>query len=1108
MLTFILGKSGSGKTYEAVETLTKLRRQGNKKLLMLVPDQSSFETEKTFLHRLGPSDCRDVLVFGFNRLCEYVFDKTGNIPQNVIDDGVRKILMNKAIDEVGDKLGIFSGKAKRNSVLSLMVHSLKECKKDGITAQMLLDVSDRVDSEILKNKLYETSLVLEAYDALLQNTYVDPLENLNRLRDILSAENLFEGYTIVVDSFSGFTYQQLEIIEILMKRADSFYVTLNLDIEQKGFDIFETTSRTYRQLKRIADLNGIERGKNVILAENRRASRNDISFLEKYVLRINNEVFPEKADNISTFTASNIYTEINFVARKIKSLICDEGYSYGDIAVITRDLTKYDGVLDTVFDKFEIPYFMDSPRDIFTTPVVRFISSAIDAVNLGFDRESALSMLKTGLTDLSDTEIAALENYLYIWNLDRSSLKKPFTHNPSGFEKLTEDDEKELDRLEAIRKRVIDPLVEFADSVKDKNGLEISEALYRLIQAYSIEEAIDKTYDELESGGLIYEADELARAYNSVTEALDKLISVVGNEKLTLKKYKEYLDYLLAEIKLSDIPRYQDQVDVASADRARLQNEKVVFIIGAIDGEFPSVPKTAGAFSENERKILIENNIPLTDSLEQLASHEKYLAYCALTSASEKVFVSCYLSDYSGGAYEPSEIFGEVQRLFPKCDHSSSAVINEADELYNKRQAFEYLAAHYFTESPELSTLRNYFENDTYYKPLLEKLDKAVDKRPFAITDSALSEKLFKKHMKISASQLETYNLCAFRYFCNYGLRARERRKAEIDPLQFGNIVHYFLEKFLKMNDKQALNNLSDGDIRTSIDSILLDYANENFGGLEDKSASFLALYERLKDNIFALIRQIIRQLGYSDFIPCDFELHIGGEIPAYKLDLNDGGSVSVTGYIDRVDILRKEDEALIRIVDYKTGNKEFKLYEILYGINLQMLLYLRAVQRGGEDYYKSKIIPTGVLYMPSTASDIDGDENNTEEKINKKLDSSFRMNGLVLGDEEVLNHMDRAGKFIKFGKSLEDGKYSESVASGEQFAMIFEHIDRVISEMAESLGSGRVEAKPVKGAVDGCKYCPYDSVCLRTYEDDYSFRRKVDAKEVYTTLEKEGEGI
>ena len=1106
MLQFILGKSGSGKTYKSVNILSSLCKSGEKKLLMLVPDQSSFETETTFLDILGSKLSRDVLVFGFSRLSNYVFKKTGNIPENVIDDGIRKIIMSRAVDEVQEQLKMFTSGKLRKSVLELMLHSLKECKKDNITCDTLLNTSRKIENETLRLKLYETSLVLNAYDALLEKTYVDPLDNLNRLKDILVNERLFENYTVVVDSFSGFTYQQLEIIRAILNQCKDFYITLNIDMNDKNNEIFDTTNRTRKMIKRIAQNDGIKIQPDIILNEFKRSSNSDISFLEKNVFRNNDCVYKEKSENIETYIASNIKSEVDFVARKIKKLVIEKGYKYNDIAVITRDGLKYSGILDTTLEKYDIPYFMDIPKDIFTEPVVRFLCSAIEAVIYNFDRDSILSMLKTGLVNISETELSDFENYIYVWNIDNSGLKKEFKNNPSGFEALNDDDIKKLGEIENTRKKVINPLIEFSDACKNANGASITKALYKLIMDFDIENSVDKLYDKLEKQGMIFEANEEVRVYNLVIESLEKLVATIGESDISLKKYKEYLDYKLSDITLSDIPRYQDQVSVAVADRVRLSNAKAVFVIGAVDGEFPSVPKTAGVFSENERRILIENNVPLTDSLEQFACHEKYLVYCALTSCSEKLFVTAYTSDFSGEVFEPSIIFNEIRRMFLNRNHTTTADFDEADELYSKKQAFEYLSKNYIENTPYVNALKTYFKSDRDYFDNINKVENSLKNIPYRINDKKVAEKLFHKDMNVSASQIEKYNLCAFRYFCNYGLRAKERKTAEIDSIQFGNIVHYFLEKFLNENKKTELNNLSDEKIKESIDKILLKYADETFGGLEDKSDRFKTIFERLKINIFALIKELIRQLMYSDFVPTDFELKIGrdGKIPPYKLDIDNEASVSVNGFIDRVDILDKnEDESYIRIVDYKTGNKEFKLSEILYGINLQMLLYLRCVTENGGDYYKKKLIPSGVLYMPSASKDIDGDKFIEPPKITAEIDKNFRMNGLLLNDADVLKHMDKLGKFIKYSKKTDEGKYSDSVATFEQFQTIFKHIDNTVKNMCSELLKGNIEAVPIKGLVDGCAYCPYDSVCCHTYNDDYKYKKDSTPKDVYQKLEK-----
>ena len=93
-------------------------------------------------------------------------------------------------------------------------------------------------------------------------------------------------------------------------------------------------------------------------------------------------------------------------------------------------------------------------------------------------------------------------------------------------------------------------------------------------------------------------------------------------------------------------------------------------------------------------------------------------------------------------------------------------------------------------------SLLEIFENNPEYSAKLDSLINAKDKVPFKIFDKKNAEKLFGKNLNISASQLEKFNLCRFSYFCNYGLNVRERQRAEINPMQYGTIVHYILERF------------------------------------------------------------------------------------------------------------------------------------------------------------------------------------------------------------------------------------------------------------------------------------------------------------------------
>ena len=102
MLQFILGTGGTGKTALIHNKIEELVR-GGEQVLMLVPDQISFETEKSFLEHLGASRSRSVTVFGFDGMCRHVFQQTRCVPSNVIDNGTRAVLMSAALEQLSEK---------------------------------------------------------------------------------------------------------------------------------------------------------------------------------------------------------------------------------------------------------------------------------------------------------------------------------------------------------------------------------------------------------------------------------------------------------------------------------------------------------------------------------------------------------------------------------------------------------------------------------------------------------------------------------------------------------------------------------------------------------------------------------------------------------------------------------------------------------------------------------------------------------------------------------------------------------------------------------------------------------------------------------------------
>ena len=1080
MLRFILGKSGSGKSTEALRIAGELA-DNNLPIMLIVPDQSTFECEKTLLDVFGAKKAEKVLVFGFSRLCKYVFELTGNSADNVIDEGTRAVVMSLALEELTEKLSLLSSKGNK-SLVDVMLQTVSDLKKSSVTSNELRGASKLVEDETLKTKLNETALISDTFDALVSQSYIDPMDDLTRLNDILLKNNILKDYTIIFDGFSGFTMQQLNVVRNLMRDCTATYFTLTLDPLTDGSEeVFTTSQQTYKILKEYAKRDGVDIKVPIKLTDLHRFKNDELALLEQNIFRTHIEPLEIVPENICVYNAVDMYDECEYVARKIKHLVIEKGYLYSDISVICHDTEPYKGILSEILEKYEIPYFSDEHADIDVKPVIRLVNSIFRCLIYDFDREDVLALLKSGLTEFSVEEISLFENYLFVWNVSGSAFKNEFAQNPKGYsEKFSDYDKDVLAKVENLRKSIVEPLTAFKENAKDKNGLEISKLFYALLEELKVPDELRRMYAEFEKSDDKAVGAEQIRIWNMFMSVLDKTAAVIGTKTMTIKRYYELLSLQISAMQLSDIPRTIDCVTITTAQRVRISKQKASFLIGCVDGIFPAIPHTSGIFSPFELKMLAMNEIELGDDFAALNNLETFMAYSCMTSASEYISVSFYSSDITGTSYQPSEIVLQCTKVFKNiCVNDKMDFDSKKESMYALRPAFDTIAEMIGKGKKVPDSLLKVFSENPEYSAKLDSLINAKNKVPLKIFDKKNAEKLFGENLNISASQLEKFNLCRFSYFCNYGLNVRERLKAEINPMQYGTLVHYLLERFFSEYSKEQYSSMSDDELFEIVNTYLLEYSVSYFGEEQTKSNSFKYRLKTILDNVLYLMKHIITELSQSEFFVADCELKIGEEIPSYTITLPDGHKIAVCGSVDRVDIMQRNGVTYLRVIDYKTGTKQFKLSDILYGINLQMLLYLHSIESSDSDKY-GKVTPAGILYMPATVPYISADSLKSIEKLPDELNKNLKMNGLLLKDTEIIHGMDKTDTATYIPVKIKAGEpvSATSLATLEEFGKIFKKVDMLIAEMGKNIYDGNIEAKPLKGGHDSCEYCPYDSVC------------------------------
>ncbi|MBQ7115407.1 MAG: PD-(D/E)XK nuclease family protein [Clostridia bacterium] len=1085
MLHLLKGRAGSGKTARMRQIISELAEKGNSRPLLLVPEQFSFETERTMLKLLGPKKLKCVDIFSFPRMAFSELKKEG-VNITTADNGVKIAIMSEALVQLEGRLNIFSDIRHNSTALNPLVDFCKELKYCCIDSDTLNEKLESSTNSFLKNKLTELDLIRNSYEALLSQSYFDDTDAVSVFTELAVKNNYFKNKTIFLDGFRSFSKQELECLKVAFSQCDDAYITICADEGAKKFTSLYYMKELENKLRTIASKTNT--AVDIIeCKQSEDAFAPDISRLEKVLFSTEKIEKSSCNGDIVVAKCSDAEDEATFVASTIKKLLKSGEYRCRDIAVIERTNGTYKKLVIDALKKLSIPVFDDSRQPLATEALFINICSALQCITKGLSTESLMSYLKTGLTDLSLSEISRLEKYALVWDLKATGWQKDFTMHPQGFgNSLDEKARKELEELNAIRKKAVLPLLKLKKNCQDADGKAVAKAVYEFIIDSDIKEKLYKLTVELDENGFSLEANRQEYSWNALMHILDTMAIITENKFYSLTRWVELFMMLVSSGDMGEIPQGLDEVTVGCADRIRLEKARVVFLVGVNKEEFPLVSVGNGILTDADRVLLTNLGIEVRPPFEDTVDEERFIAYCAVTAASEKLYLTYKCNDGEGGALFKSEIISAIEKNFENFNTLVTTGLPVDYFIESEDSAFSVYSKNYLFNNEIKSTLKAYFDNKNDFEGKLKALEILSGNKPFGFENSKNSTALFGENVYISASKVESFYNCPFAYFMRYGLGAEPLREASLDPAQSGTIIHLVMEEILKKYPRAQFINTPDDEIRATVTSVLKSYLEEKMGGADDKNQRFMRLFNRLVDISMAVIERIKVEFGVGSFAPCDFELRIGGEnIPAYELPLEEG-KLKVTGSIDRVDLMEKDGVKYLRVVDYKTGQKEFKLAELFDGLNIQMVLYLMALVKNGKEYY-GEVVPSGVLYLPSRLGlkSYLGSRMPSDDEIADQKRKSGRLSGMVLDSPVVFNGMgvDAFPDYFPVAYNAKGGAKGNYYTLS-QFKALSKIIDEKIISMGNALHNGEIAATPIGDADKNegkmCSYCSYRPVCAR----------------------------
>ena len=1055
MLRLILGKNWIENRDEILKRVASDVQNHLGGRILMVPELISHDMERRLCAAAGDTASRYAEVLSFTRLARRVADSIGCAAEECLDNGGRVVAMAAAAKQLHSRLKAYASVETRPEFLTELVDAVDEFKRCRISAADLMEASRQTEGNFAQ-KLEELSLLLDAYDGLCAHGKRDPRDQMTLLLEQMEDSDFARKHVFYIDGFPDFTRQHMAILEHLIRNAPDVTVSLNCDGVDSRVLAFEKAGDTAAELVRCARRAGVEVHMDT-LAGNATVLHGVAERLFQGPVARQSEL----QGVLKLYHGESAYGECLAAAERILELV-QSGCRYRDIAVVCTDMTVYRPLISLVFHRCGIPGYLSGTEEILEKSVISAIFAALNGVLDNFEQRDMLRYLKSALSPLDQDTCDKVENYAIIWGIRGTSWEREWTNHPDGLGGEWTDEAREaLSALNDARQRLMEPLLRLRDGFRNAGNLRQQIlALYRYLEEIQFARQLDEMARKLDAAGDNRSAQILNQLWEILLTAMEQLHDVLGETVWDADTFVRLFSLLLSQYDVGTIPPVLDAVTVGPVSAMRCQQEKHLLVLGAQEGSLPGYGGSKGILTDQERVMLRRMGVPLTGGAMEGLQAEFAEIYGVFCGATETIYVSC-------PAGQPSFIY---QRLAVLAGGECQMGELIGPALTDEQEAAAYLARWNAVQPAEELGLadqyRQFCRRSAYTLGSVEE---------------AHIRSLYGRRLELSASQVDRQAECRLSYFLRYGLRAKERKEATVDPAEFGTYVHAVLE-----NTARRVRELGGFHVVTLEETMEIAgkyaeaYGAERFGQMDSQRMNYL--FRRNGQELDMVLRELWQELHASDFEPVDFEVSFGdqGKMPAIAVSGHRMDAI-LRGFVDRVDAWELADRHYFRVVDYKTGKKDFDYCDIFNGVGLQMLLYLFALEEAGEAVVGKHPVPAGVQYFPARAPLVSADGRLSDEEAEQARAKEWKRRGLLLNDDLVLQAMepgDNPSRLCCTRKK--DGTLSGDLADRQQLHLLRDYVFRILGKMVDEIASGRVDPNPyTRGSShDACAFCPYGAVC------------------------------
>ncbi len=1112
-LNLYLGSSGTGKSHDLYEMIVReAAKDFDRSFLLIVPEQFTLQTQRDMI-RLSPNGgIMNIDVLSFPRMSHRIFEELGvQTPVTLEDTGKTMIVKKVALDHAGE-LGIYAGKVHSRGFISGMKSIISEFYQYGIGDGEFRRMTELAeDNTQLRSKLKDIGVIRQGFRDFINGRFIMNEELLEIFIREAPRSKLLKGAHVCFDGFTGFTVMQLRVIECLCELGCDISVTVTIDPKDADKlpdeeDLFCLSEKTIEKLTRIADETGTDVIRKVIAPETAPRFRDSAALagLERNLFRKRTAKSAD-SEGITLVTCENPAAEVRSAICEIRRLVAKEGCRYSDIGVIVGDMSAFGPIADREFMQAGIPYFLDRKKSILGAAPVEFVRAVNEIAYRDFTVESVFRFLKTGLTGIESSDIDLLESYCTARPVrGKSGWDREWTA------KYKTRYEIDLERINEVRSHVAKLLVPVCGKLK-KTDATVSEriaALKELLEECGVYERLHGKEESSRTAASFeerIEGLEAGQLPDRINEVFERIGLLLGDDRIDLKEFSDILDTGFSEAKMALIPQGSDQVVIGDMERTRFNEIRALLVLGCNDGMIPSGSGDAGLLSESDRSLFAKSDIELSPGARESAYLNEFYIYLNFTRPTRYLWLSAHRMTPDRKPGRPSYIFGKILKLF---DGLSVRTLHSDDgELLigsdGGKRALAQILRKGRPEGLSAYEKQLLYELLTRDRELFLKLaDAAFSKRlPERITPEN-ARKLYGEVLTGSVTRLEKYASCAFAHFISYGLCLEEQPEYKVGAVELGNIYHRALEYYcLKLKEKEIRWHDTDAETRENLEKEAALAAFAEYDDVLSDSKRNEYYKTRVERVLSRTVDTLEKQIRAGSFEPEYFEQSFTHAVDFMRLK----------GKIDRMDICEKDGKKLLRVIDYKSGKKEFSLEKLFYGLQIQLAVYM--IEGTREVAEKSGDVEfAGMYYYHIDDPIVSADD--AKDDYSGEIGSKLKMSGPSLDTGEALRAQDAGladenGELVKGAGSdvinvgiKKDGQFSSTAKlfNKEQFDTIGKFTEKSMNERADAILNGDVKTDPyyLKEEEQACKYCAFGGICGfdRSLGDEYRKLRGISSED------------